>query len=129
MKSMTSYYLSRALLAILFSILFVSAGAPWWSGILAGIAAMAYFIWVPKSGRFTVKDEGGIAPLRRDERGQDINNKSARNALIISVLALACVSLYYSNVAQTDVPVHILDLIVLLAVASYFISDIWLRRR
>jgi hypothetical protein len=125
---MTSYYLSRAILAIFFAVLFIGAGAPWWSGVLLGAGIMAFFIWAPKSGRYTVQAERSVAPLRRDERGRDITNQSARNALIITVLVLACVSLYYGNVVHTDVPVQIMDLIVLLAIASYFISDMWLRR-
>ena len=128
MKIMTSYYLSRAILALLFAILFIAAGAPWWAGILLGAGIMAFYIWAPKSGRYTVQSEAGVTPLRRDERSRDITNKAARNALLITVLALAFISLYYGNIANSDVPVHILDLIVLLAIASYFISDFWFRR-
>jgi hypothetical protein len=87
MTGMKSYYVSRAIISIAFGVLFAT-GSTWWTGILVGTLAFAWFLLAPHIGRYSVHPEFGITALRRDEHTQVINDKAARNAFVISMLAL-----------------------------------------
>ena len=85
---MKVYYLSRALLSLAFGAFFALTGSSWWVALLAGGIAFAFFLWAPRSGRYAVHPELGVTALRRDERTQSINDQAARNAFVVSMLAL-----------------------------------------
>jgi len=128
MRSMLSYYVSRGLIALAFGILFVLTGSPWWAGVLIGGTAFAWFLWAPRSGRYAVHPELGVTALRRDERLESINDKAARNALVIVMLILGAVTAYYGISGLAAVPITILKAILVLGALVYFASDFWLRR-
>jgi len=128
MTGMRAYYASRMLVAIAFGALFLLTGSPWWVGVLMGALALVFFLWAPRSGRYAVHAELGVTALRRDEHTQAINDKAARNAFGIMVLALAVILIYFSAVAPGDVPVALLVAPLILGVAVYFISELLLRR-
>lgn len=128
MTGKTRYYLSRAVLSAAFGGLFALGGSPWWMAALVGTLTFAFFLWAPRSGRYAVHFERGITALRRDERTQAINDKAARNAFIVTVLAAAGLVFYFGTIASADVPVHALNLVLILGMLTYFASDIRLRR-
>jgi hypothetical protein len=96
--------------------------------VMAGALALAWFLWAPRSGRYVVRPEHGPTALRRDDRTQAIAAKAARNAFIVTYLALGGVGIYYGLIAPGSVPVATVNLILVLGVAAYFGSDFWLRR-
>jgi hypothetical protein len=128
MTGMTRYYVSRAVIALAMGLLFALTGSPWWLAALIGGLVLAFFLWAPLSGRYVVQPENGITALRRDERTQGINDKAARNAFVVSMLALAGISIYFGAVAPALVPVALLNLVLALGALTYFASDVWLRR-
>lgn len=128
MTGMSRYYLSRALLSFAFGGIFALTGSPWWMAALAGVVALAFFLWAPHSGRYAVHPELGITALRRDERAQAINDKAARSAFVVAMLIVAAMAIYFGTIARTDVPVAMLRLSLALAALTYFLSDFWLRR-
>jgi hypothetical protein len=128
MSGMRLYYFSRALISIAFGLVFVLTSEPWWVGVLIGALVFAYFLWAPRSGRFAVHPELGVTALRRDEHSQFINDKAARNAFVVTGLALAGLSIYYGMILSVSVPVVILNYTLVLGVAVYFITDQVLRR-
>lgn len=128
MTTMMPYYISRGLVALAFGVLFVLTGSPWWTGVLIGIVALAWFMWAPHSGRYAVHPEFGVTALRRDERTDSINDKAGRNAFVISMLVLGLAALYYGAVAPAAVPVTVLKAVLILGALVYFVSDSWLRR-
>jgi hypothetical protein len=128
MSGMRAYYFSRSLISIAFGLVVVLTGEPWWMGVALGALAFAYFLWAPRSGRYSVHPELGVTALRRDEQTQMINDKAARNAFVVLGLALAGLSIYYGSILATSVPVALLNTTLILGIAVYFISDLVLRR-
>ena len=127
MIGMKSYYISRALISIAFGVLF-AADSTWWTGILVGTLAFAWFLLAPHIGRYSVHPEFGITALRRDERAQVINDKAARNAFVISMLALGGIIAYFGIFALTSVPIAVFRWLLIIGVLIYYVSDFWLRK-
>ncbi len=127
MKGMTLYYTSRAILTALFGFLLYATGMIWWLATLLGALAFALFLWAPHSGRYSVHPEWGVTALRRDERTQAINDKAARNAFVLVMLSLGGLLLAFG--IEADIPAHWLEYALLLGFATYYVSDLWLRRR
>jgi hypothetical protein len=122
------YYVSRVAVSMAIGGLFVLAGAAWWIAVVVGAGALAFFIWAPRSGRYAVRAEGGVAALRRDERTQAITNKAARNGFALTMLSVAGLVLYFELAASSDVPVSALALVLLIGAVTHFASDLWFRR-
>ena len=128
MTSMKSYYFSRAIISIAFGMLFVLTGSSWWIAMLVSTLAFAWFLLAPHIGRYSVHPEFGVTALRRDERAQAINDKAARNAFVVGMLALGGIIVYYSTLTLTSVPIAVFKWLLILGVLIYYLSDFWLRR-
>jgi len=128
MTGMSLYYLSRAVISAAFGLLFALTGSPWWMAALIGIIAFAFFLWAPHSGRYAVHPELGVTALRRDERTQGINDRSARNAFIVTMLAVAGATLYFGRYTPAVVPVSFFNYLLILGVLTYYLSDFLQRR-
>jgi nitrogen fixation-related uncharacterized protein len=128
MTGMTPYYISRTIISVAFGALFAVTGSPWWAAILIGGLTFALFLWAPRSGRYSVHPEFGITALRRDERTQEINDKAARNAFVVSMLTLSGISVYFGTLALIDVPIAVFKLVLVIGALTYFVSDLLLRR-
>ncbi len=129
MSNMRSYYVSRFAVAVGFGFLFYLVGGSWWQGVLAGGAAVAWFLWAPHSGRYQVTPELGVTALRRDERSQWINDAAGRNAFVGVMLAAGAIAVYVRSVGMAQVPIRALDWLLILGGLLYFGSDFLLRRR
>jgi Ca2+/Na+ antiporter len=123
-----SYIASRAALAAALAVALYFGGLPWWSATLAWVATLTFFVWAPGSGRYVVRDTGGATPLRRDERSQTVTDKSARNGFVVTVLAVAALTMVYGRVLEDSVPVSALVGVLGLAALTYALSDLVLRR-
>ncbi|HHH82690.1 MAG TPA: hypothetical protein ENL35_06855 [Chloroflexi bacterium] len=125
MKPSRTYYLSRTILAALFGLLLYLSGAPLWGVILGALLAAAWFAYAPRSGRYTVDAARDLTPLGRDERGQIVNDKAARNAFVVLALLTAGITLY---AGEASVPAQWLSWALLIAVVTYAVSDFAFRR-
>ena len=128
MTKMSLYYISRAFISLALGGLFALTGSRWWMSVLVSVIAFAFFLWAPHSKRYTVHPEHSVTSLRRDERTQAINNKAARNAFVVTILAVAATAIYFGTIAPADAPVFFLNLTLALGMLTYFVSDFWLRR-
>ena len=128
MIGMSRYYLSRAVLSAVFGFLFALTGSTWWVAALIGAIAFAFFLWAPHSGRYVVHPELSVTALRRDERTQGINDRSARNAFIVTMLAVAGAALYFGRFTPAVVPVAFLNYTLILGVLIYYLSSFLQRR-
>lgn len=127
---MTRYYVSRILIAWIFAALFYAVGSSWWVALLVGVMATAWFLYAPHSGRYQVDPGRGVTALGRDERSQWINDKAARNALVVLGLALGGLNIYFGTIAgSATVPIEWTRWLLAGAAAVYLLSDIVLRRR
>lgn len=122
---MTAYYISRLGVSIAFGVLWFLTGTAWWMALLVGLGTFAWFLWAPRSGRYSVRPELGVTALRRDERTQSVNDKAARNGFVITMLALAALAIYFSASA---IPTQVLSWVLILGALTYLISDVILRR-
>jgi nitrogen fixation-related uncharacterized protein len=123
------YIASRAALAAVLAAALCFGGLPWWSAALAGLLTLAFFLWALRSGRYVVQEKGGAVPLRRDERSQTVTDKSARNAFVVTVLAVAALTMVYGRVLEDSVPVSALVGVLGLAALTYALSDLCGARR
>ncbi|TFH32415.1 MAG: hypothetical protein E4G99_12765 [Anaerolineales bacterium] len=123
----SSYMLTRATIALGLGLL-IGWKTFWWSGLLVGAAALAFFLWAPVSGRYVVDRERGAKALARDERTQAIVGTASRNAFVTTLLSAAALTLYFGVINPGEVPVNALSFVVALGLLTYFASDLWLRR-
>ena len=128
MSGMTAYYVSRAVISAALTVLLALTGLEWWMAALLGVIVFAFFVWAPHSGRYSVHPELGVTALRRDERTQVINDKAARNAFVVTMLAIAGTAIYFGAIAAVSVPIAMLKWTLVLGVLVYFVSDFVLRR-
>lgn len=128
MTGMSVYYISRAVISAALGVLLALTGFQWWLAVLMSAIVFAFFLWAPRSGRYSVHPEFGFTALQRDERTQIINDKAARNAFVFTMLAVAGIAIYFGSIAPAGVPVGILHWTLILGVLTYFASDLFLRR-
>lgn len=101
----------------------------WWGGALVGAAALAFFLWAATSGRYLVEADGGLAPMRLDERMRAIRDRAARDGFIVLMLTLAALTLYFGLLQPGDVPHQWILGVTGLGFLAYFVSDALRRQR
>ena len=111
-----------------FGVLFFTTGSPIWTSILIGLLAFAWFLWAPRSGRYSVHPELGMTALRRDEWTQQINDQAARNGFIVLAITVAALSFYFGSILQITLPARLLNYALIVGATTYFVSDFRLRR-
>jgi hypothetical protein len=103
MKISRIYYISRFVLVALISAIFAWSGLPWWMAALVFSLGVGFFAWAPSSGRYRVVSNPQGAPLRVDERVQQIRDRAGRNAFVITEVLFFGLYLY----GQTQEPATI----------------------
>jgi hypothetical protein len=123
----SSYIITRTLIAAGLGAL-IGWKTYWWSGVLTGAAALTFFLWATRSGRYMVQANGGVAPMRLDERTRTIRDRAAKNAFVVLMLALAALVLYFGLVQPGNIPTQMLLGVLGLGFLSYFVSDVLQRQ-
>lgn len=116
------YYISRALLSGLFAAAIFGLT---WGAVLAGLILWGLFLLYLHSGWFRVDLSNPVFPLRRDQRGREVQ----RVALIAAVSAAL---LGYLFLTFLPVPLGLAlpaNLALTLAVLAYFITQFLLLAR
>ena len=127
-KNMMPYYLSRTIISIAFGVLLFVTGSPLRNAMLMGGVILAFFLWAPHSGRYSVHPEFGITALRRDERTQVLNDKAARNAFIVTMLTIAIIAVYFGSLGTINISIGIFNMILIIGALTYFVSDLLLQK-
>ncbi len=127
-KKMRSYYISRGVLSLIFGLVIYLLTHSIWISILFIMLNIAVFTYLPHSGRYKVKPEGGVTPLRRDEWTQIITDKAGRNAWVVVALMGSFTILYFGLISPGDVPVTVLAVIIFSGNVAYYGTDFWFRR-
>jgi hypothetical protein len=52
------------------------AGLPVWLDLPVAAAMMTYFVWLPRSCRYVVREDQPLAPFGRDERSQALSSRA-----------------------------------------------------
>jgi fatty acid desaturase len=129
MTGMRAYYVSRVVVAVAFAAMFALLGAAWWQAALVGVAAIAWFLWAPHSGRYAVRPDLGPTALRRDERSEVVNARAASIGFVGVMLGVMALSLYHHALGVEMMPVRVLSYVLIGGVILYCTGDFVLRRR
>jgi len=127
-KNMLPYYLSRTILSAAIGLLLFVTGSTLWMVILISGLILAFFLWAPHSGRYSVHPELGVTALRRDERTQVINDKAARNAFIVSMLTVGAIAIYFGLFGAIYISISVFKIVLVIGGLTYIVSDLWLRK-
>ncbi len=135
MKGLSWQYLfSRFLLVALLALVMVALGAPVWMVLLVLALSMAALLLLVRSGRYTIRPESDLLPLRRDERGEDINRRASTYGFVVVMLLLGAAILLYtifseSPLAQRITPLDAMQLIIGAGLITRVLSEVVLRQR
>ncbi len=77
-RNLWPYYVSRGILSLAFGMLFYFTGSALWFSILIGAASLVFFLWAPRSGRYSVHPELGMTALRRMNAPNDQRQRRAK---------------------------------------------------
>lgn len=116
-KEFLPYYISRVLLSAIFGILVF--GPSWKAGVFASVT-FALFLLYLHSGWFQIDHQSPWFPIRRDERGQQVQRK----ALITAILTGAASFVIFSLASQWYMlPAIGSSLAIFLAMLAYFLTQ------
>lgn len=90
-RELTLYYISRAVMAVVFGYL-VASSSSIWLGVLLGSITFVGFIWYAHSGWYLIEPSTPLYPLRRDKRGEAIRDKAVLMAVTAAFLFYAVFS-------------------------------------
>jgi len=135
MRGLTWKYLfSRFLLVTLLALVMVALGAPVWMVLLVLALSMAALLLLVRSGRYTIRPENDLLPLRRDERGADINRRASTYGFVVVMVLLGAAILLYtifseSPLARRITPLDAMQLITGAGLITRVLSEVVLRQR
>jgi hypothetical protein len=122
-KAFVPYYVSRALLSVLFSLVVFGLS---WKALLAAVVFFALFLLYLHSGWFRVDPSRPLTPLRRDERAKEAQRKALIAAVVVGMLLYVCLPL-----VNTRLGLSILSgpISLSLGVLTYFVTQFILLAR
>ncbi len=135
MKGLSSrYWFSRFLLVALLALVMVALGAPVWMVLLGLALSMAALLLLVRSGRYAIRPESDLLPLRRDERGEDINRRASTYGFVVVMVLLGAAILLYtifseSPLARRITPLDAMQLITGAGLITRVLSEVVLRQR
>jgi uncharacterized membrane protein len=125
---MRTYYLSRAFVALAFGGLWLASGSSWLAAGLAAGVAFGLSLLAPRSGLYAVHPERGATALVADERTRAVQDKAARIAFQVTILALAALEVYFRSAGLEAFPFAAVNYLLLLGVAVYVFFRLYLLR-
>jgi hypothetical protein len=128
MRGLAWYYVTRLAMVALWLVVATVGGLPWWANVLSAAAMAAYFLWVPRSGRYPIREDQPLAPLRRDERSQAISGRAARWAFAVETLLAGAVVLWAGSSGRQELS-SVLSLVLVAGWLTYFVAQGWLGRK
>jgi len=128
------YLFSRFLLVTLLALAMIALGAPVWMVLLVLALSMAALLLLVRSGRYAIRPESDLLPLRRDERGADINRRASTYGFVVVMVLLGAAILLYtifseSPLAQRITALDAMQLITGAGLISRVLSEVVLRQR
>ena len=128
MKGLGWYYVTRLALAALWMLVTMVAGLPLWLSVPTAAAMIAYFVWLPRSGRYVVREDQPLAPMRRDERGRAVSGRAATWAFVVETL-LAGAGMVWGVVSHQEVLTGLLGLVLAAGMLTYLVAQGWMGRQ
>jgi hypothetical protein len=128
MRGLGWYYVTRLALVALWLLVAVIAGLPVWLSVPTAAALIAYFVWLPRSGRYVVREDQPLAPMRRDERNQALTGRAATWAFVVETLLVGA-GVVWATLSQQQGLAGFLSLVLAAGVLTYFVAQAWLAQR
>ena len=135
MKGLSSqYWFSRFLLVVLLALVMIALGAPIWMVLLGLALPMVALLLLVRSGRYAIRPESDLLPLRRDERGEDINRRASTYGFVVVMVLLGAAILLYaifpeSPLARQITALDAMQLIIGAGLITRVLSEVALRQR
>jgi hypothetical protein len=128
MKGLAWYYVTRLALVALWLLVIMVAGLPVWLSVPTAAAMVAYFVWLPRSGRYVVRQDRPLTPMRRDERSLAISGRAAAWAFVVETL-LAGAGMVWGVVSHQQGLTGFLGLVLAAGMFTYLVAQGWLGRQ
>ena len=126
-KGLTWYYVTRLAMVGVWLVVATIGGLPLWASAVPAAGMIAYFLWLPRGGRFVVREDQALTPMRRDERGEAINARAAKWALVVETLLVGVATVWAALAGQTGVSAA-LGLVQVATWLTYLVAQTWLSR-
>jgi formate hydrogenlyase subunit 3/multisubunit Na+/H+ antiporter MnhD subunit len=112
----------------------IAAGAPIWMVLLVLALSMVALLLLVRSGRYTIRPESDLLPLRRDERGEDINRRASTYGFVVVMVLLGAAILLYAIFPESPLTERItaldaMQLIIAAGLITRVLSEVVLRQR
>jgi hypothetical protein len=104
------------------------AGLPVWLSVPVAAAMVVYFVWLPRSGRYVIREGQPVAPMRRDERGRAVSGTAATWAFVVETL-MAGAGMVWGVVSRQQVLTGFLGLVLAAGMLTYLVGQGWLARQ
>jgi len=128
MKGLAWYYVTRLGVVAVWLFIATIGGLPLWANVLPAAAMTAYFLWLPRSGYYVVREDQPLAPMRRDERTQLISNRAATWAFIAETVLLG-LGVVWSALSGRGELGAVLGFVLAAGSFAYLVAHAWLARR
>jgi hypothetical protein len=124
-KGLAWYYVTRLAMVVLWLLVAMVAELPIWLSISTAAAMVAYFVWLPRSGRYVVCEDQPLAPMRRDERSRAISGRAAIWAFLVETLS-AGAGLVWGTVSGQQELTDALGPVLAGGLLTYLVAQGWL---
>jgi hypothetical protein len=126
-KDLAWYYVTRLAMVALWLLAATVAGLPIWASALAAAGMIAYFVWLPRSGRYVVRQDQPLAPMRRDERSLAISGRAATWGFVVETL-LVSAGMVWGVISHQQGLAGFLALVLAAGLMTYLVAQGWLGR-
>jgi hypothetical protein len=127
-KGMSWYYVTRLALVALWLLVSLVAGLPVWLSVPTAAVMAAYFVWLPRSGRYVVRQDQPLAPMRRDERSRAVRDRATTWAFAVETLLVA-VGIAWGALSHQQELTGFLGLVLAAGMMTYLLAQGWLASR
>ena len=123
------YYVTRGLMVLVWIGLLALLGTPKEIILLAALPAIAFYLWLPRSGRYVIRADRPFSPLRRDERERMISSRAAACAFATLLAGLGAAVLAAGLRGQDTVSTELASTIIAVSTVVWFAASLWLHRK
>lgn len=127
-RGLAWYYITRLAIVALWLVVAAFGGLPPWASVLSAGAMIGYFVWLPLSGRYVVRKDRLLAPMRRDERTRAVSSKAVQWAFMVQILLLGG-GMVWATLSHQDQLGAILGFILAAGMLTYLVAQGWLSHR
>ena len=127
--SLRWYYVTRGLMILAWVGLMALLGTRREIIFFGALLMVAFYLWLPRSGRYAFRADRPLSPLRRDERERMISSRAAAYAFVATLVALSAAVLAATLRGQGILSTDMVSSIIALGMMVWFAASFWLHRK